>query len=903
MNIFRLQRKSKGKIKLKKLVLFIFSLTMTTFAWFAYSKVLNPRLNIHMASWDMQYFIGETEKENPIGISIPTLYPTMEEQSVKIDIKNNGERLVDIQYDIKSLSIIGVQYELVQEGQTPTSDNYVVIVPPTLEKIEEPEAELTPGAELTPDAELTPEEPVVTETEPTPVVSGTEQEDTSKYLYRGIITNNMTQFPFTIEIEHSAQVEPYSKQLAAPGEGYLTVRVNWIGDSDELDSEWGYKVGEYLTANPTATSVISMEISIDSYQAEGPIQEYTETLPSGYATQPYMPEGFSRVPGTNLETGLVIKDSSGNEFVWVEVPKVASIYSADGLDYDLDTLTGTELTDAYTAIETKLNEYTQEYGTRADAYTDQRYLGISIDTYNDLERKMLKSIYKNGGFYIGRYETGIEKTYRTEGGSIEETHIPVIKANAYPFNYVTCSQAQSLANSMSSGGYTTSLMFGLQWDLVLKYLQTKNTLIADEIITDSSTWGNYSTSTYDLINPKSKYLLSTESDWKTPIYYKSNTEQTLLTTGANSGFSRKNIYDIAGNLSEWTFNTGFNNSNVVGGNGGNFTADSAKTANNCGLYNTLNSYKHVGFRVALYDDSIEGNLEGKIDNITQITLDKTEEEIAVGETFSLTATMNEDAQENVIWTSSNPDVAIVVENEEVALLNEYDIESSVRIASLEPNIENLLNIASAGKTKTVTIRAVGPGTATITAKNSNGSVFHSCTVTVLMGDADNILPSTSETTPYLPTGFSKVNGTDLTNGLTIQDGFGNQYVWVEVPRNTTIYNDAGLDIDLDSLSGTDLTNAYTAIETDLEDYTGRDANDIYSGDDTTTGLSSTAYTDLKNKMLKSVYENGGFYVGKYETGTKGTYRDYGTDFTTEHPIEETPVIQANAYPYGFVTVS
>ena len=39
-NILRQHRKSKGKKKAKKYILFIFTLIMTTFAWFAYSKVL-----------------------------------------------------------------------------------------------------------------------------------------------------------------------------------------------------------------------------------------------------------------------------------------------------------------------------------------------------------------------------------------------------------------------------------------------------------------------------------------------------------------------------------------------------------------------------------------------------------------------------------------------------------------------------------------------------------------------------------------------------------------------------------------------------------------------------------------------------------------------------------------------
>ena len=33
--------------------------------------------------------------------------------------------------------------------------------------------------------------------------------------------------------------------------------------------------------------------------------------------------------------------------------------------------------------------------------------------YNTYKNKMLKSVYLNGGFYVGRYETGIANSYRT----------------------------------------------------------------------------------------------------------------------------------------------------------------------------------------------------------------------------------------------------------------------------------------------------------------------------------------------------------------------------------------------------------------------------------------------------------------------------------------------------------
>ena len=47
---------------------------------------------------------------------------------------------------------------------------------------------------------------------------------------------------------------------------------------------------------------------------------------------------------------------------------------------------------------------------------------------------MLKSVYKNGGFYVGKYETGIEDEPKTSGSSLTApTETPVIKQNAYPY--------------------------------------------------------------------------------------------------------------------------------------------------------------------------------------------------------------------------------------------------------------------------------------------------------------------------------------------------------------------------------------------------------------------------------------------------------------------------------------
>ena len=266
---------------------------------------------------------------------------------------------------------------------------------------------------------------------------------------------------------------------------------------------------------------------------------------------PYLPKGFRKVSGTTLDNGYTIQDSTGNQYVWVEVPKKTEVYPTAGLEI-------TEFTESeYTAIETDLHTYTNDYrSSYKDEYYSDAATGLTSEQYTQLKQKMLKSVYQNGGFYIGKYETGTE-TARTSGdASTAPTETPVIKQNAYPYNYVTCSQAQTLATTkMESGDRTTSLLFGVQWDLTLKYLEKKGTSKAD-LGRDSTSWGNYGNNAWSITNENLKYAEYKNSflqSWTTATEKsKTDSERILLSTGADESFSKMGIYDLAGNVWEWT---------------------------------------------------------------------------------------------------------------------------------------------------------------------------------------------------------------------------------------------------------------------------------------------------------------------------------------------------------------
>ncbi len=326
-------------------------------------------------------------------------------------------------------------------------------------------------------------------------------------------------------------------------------------------------------------------------------------------TKPYLPTGYTKEEGTDLEHGLVIKDGAGNEYVWIEVPRTTDIYTTSGLNI-------TEFLDSeLESIENDLMNYVTDY--RTDGCLDEWYSGCGIadsNVYREKYNKMLKSVYNNGGFWIGRYEIGIdENTARYDNSSSTDkyttTHstdgqTPVIKPNKIPYNWIQGSQAEIMAETFAPRGYTSSLMFGIQWNLLCKHLETKG--ISQDIIKSNSTsYGNYNNSIFDVENLEAKYSEDSGTNWQEineeDSYHKEENKSVLLTTGADLRNSILNIYDIAGNLWELTLEKNSDGNNTICG--GSYTGNGAEddvitTHGTTGRIST-NTF-NIGARVALY---------------------------------------------------------------------------------------------------------------------------------------------------------------------------------------------------------------------------------------------------------------------------------------------------------------
>ena len=347
-----------------------------------------------------------------------------------------------------------------------------------------------------------------------------------------------------------------------------------------------------------------------------------------------LPEGFAptKIDGEDsIDEGLVITDGYGNEYVWVEVPKTMEVYPTAGLSI-------TNFTDEeYEKIENDLHTYTRVY-RNGTGYKDVWY-DVRDDSneanksdwyksesdYNTAKQKMLKSVYQNGGFWVGRYEAGIEIN-RTSSGTATTT--PLSKENLYPYTYVTRTQAKALAEQVEAGSYTSSLMFGVQWDLVLKFIEEKTvatskesnkenvrTKIVKDLNNDSSNIGNYYNSEFTLSRGKfaqfnnltnwysfdseDKKSLVTERKKKKQDSYENGI---LLTTGATEIAKLKNIYDVAGNVWEWTLEkTNYDSYPCVIRGGSYYGSGRGNLASYRYNHTATNSCNYgVSFRLSLY---------------------------------------------------------------------------------------------------------------------------------------------------------------------------------------------------------------------------------------------------------------------------------------------------------------
>lgn len=245
---------------------------------------------------------------------------------------------------------------------------------------------------------------------------------------------------------------------------------------------------------------------------------------------PYIPEGFTKVESTAVATGLVVKDSSGNEYVWVPVDAGQLISRRD--------------------------ETSTVYFDNSEEYS-----------------QFVNSVGKYHGFYVARYEA----TLANVGGVESAVSLPGYSPTAA----ITYNKARKIAKEVAEvqkyKDLQTSILSNVAWDTMLAWLDR-----TQPGYSSSLSYGNYSSN--------------------------------IMKTGSNQKDKINEIYDLAGNVREWTseqYNLskeekeklkrendieGVSVYNVM--RGGSITSQSTAARTNIG--NPASAYANTGFRFVLY---------------------------------------------------------------------------------------------------------------------------------------------------------------------------------------------------------------------------------------------------------------------------------------------------------------
>ncbi len=391
----------------------------------------------------------------------------------------------------------------------------------------------------------------------------------------------------------------------------------------------------YVQDNAGNYSVVKIDGVPDEWSTN--VTAIADTVP--------IPKGFvaSSATGENTKNGgLVIYEGdkpvtdknveeakrTRNQYVWVPVDDFSKFIRQNFEETTDESLVKSNVLGAGT-WEVELNTTTGmpvSLEETTDYIADSTLKFITEATISEAQ-SMYASVKKYRGFYIARYEAGID-TQRTsqtdESGNLIFAPKVYSVMGKIPYNFIqwgtsilddsngVVGVARSIYPETNKNyGVISTLTYGVQRDTVIQWYLDTN-IVEDAMNTLSI--GNYSNSiigTKENLNDGAKVaVLDATTDAlgnfedknsETLSYPKQNDTKWLLTTGALKISKANNIYDMAGNVQEWSME-GISGT-VRPCNGGSFyyvgSQEGHSLAKSVKYYSYTNA-KHIGFRPSLY---------------------------------------------------------------------------------------------------------------------------------------------------------------------------------------------------------------------------------------------------------------------------------------------------------------
>lgn len=215
MNQLRRFRKNKDvtskkikKIKSTtlKLALIMLNFIFATFAWFTYTMIVNPAVDVEVSAWKIDFKDDTATLGSSMSFAIGKFYPGMksENSSKQLNIINLGDRPASLEYEITNFKILGQTYQIKETAQPGDTEYTVYKSVENIYKVDENGNQ-------------------VTDNFGNPILD--------KYVVK--LLNNSNKYPFEIVLTYSAQIEIPHPDYPEQNKG-----------SFEMDFVWPYEITE-----------------------------------------------------------------------------------------------------------------------------------------------------------------------------------------------------------------------------------------------------------------------------------------------------------------------------------------------------------------------------------------------------------------------------------------------------------------------------------------------------------------------------------------------------------------------------------------------------------------------------------------------------------------------------------
>ena len=182
------------------------------------------------------------------------------------------------------------------------------------------------------------------------------------------------------------------------------------------------------------------ERSINQIES-GKVSDKNESYEDENGNKAIIPAGFKILPGEEIiNEGLVIQDENGNQFVWIPVQNTEKYIR--NRNYEDEKISSVVYTDT--------------------TYLPEELQPLSEDSSTKNEEKEKQLVLNAGGFYISRYEAGIENNSL------------VSKKDKEVWTNISQTSAKETAKQfINNENVKSSLCSGIQWDVVMNFINEK----------------------------------------------------------------------------------------------------------------------------------------------------------------------------------------------------------------------------------------------------------------------------------------------------------------------------------------------------------------------------------------------------------------------------------------------